>query len=149
MTTTAAPNRLTSFACEIKASSPSLREMELTIHLPCIHFNPAMMTSQLDESIMTGTVAISGSDPIRLRNLTISFLESSNPSSMLMSMTIAPSSTCLRAMDIASSYFFSLMSRRNLREPATLHRSPTLTNNVGFMTSSPLSSMFSSRGTRT
>ena len=46
--------------------------------------------------------------------------------SIFTSITKAPSSTCLRAILSASSYFFSLIKRRNLRDPATLHRSPTL-----------------------
>ena len=42
-------------------ASPSLSEMELTIPLPCRHFRPASMTSHLEESIMKGTLATSGS----------------------------------------------------------------------------------------
>ncbi len=101
--------------------------MELTIHFPCIHFRPASITSHFDESIITGTREISGSDASRLRKRVISCTPSSNPSSMFMSMTCAPSSTCLRAICRASSYFFSWIRRKNLREPATLHRSPIFT----------------------
>ena len=93
---------------------------------PCIHFNPATITSHLEESIITGTRAISGSDAIRLRKVVISISASSKPSSIFMSIICAPSSTCCRAILSASSYFFSLIKRRNLREPATLQRSPTL-----------------------
>ena len=100
--------------------------MEFTIDLPCKHFSPASITSHLEESIITGTRAISGSDITRFRKTVISSLASSSPSSILTSIINAPSSTCLRAMLNASSYFFSFIKRRNLREPATLQRSPTL-----------------------
>src|SRR3954469_22005941 len=46
------------------------------------------------------------------------------PSSMQMSRTLAPFSTCWRAMLTASSYFPSLISLANFGEPATLVRSP-------------------------
>ena len=55
---------------------------------------------------------------------------------MLMSRICAPSSTCLRAIASASSYFFSLINRRNLREPATLHLSPILMRFISGFTSS-------------
>ena len=84
------------------------------------------MTSHLEESIMTGTRAMSGSDMTRFKKVVISSRASSKPSSIFTSITKAPSSTCLRAILSASSYFFSLIKRRNLRDPATLHRSPTL-----------------------
>ncbi|MNF18352.1 hypothetical protein D3C80_2223800 [compost metagenome] len=51
------------------------------------------MISNLDESIITGTRAISGSAAMRFRNSTIAFCESIRPSSMLMSMICAPFST--------------------------------------------------------
>lgn len=110
--------------------SPSLRDIELTMHLPCTHLSPDVMTSHLEESIMSGIRAISGSDEMRLRKVVISFCASSSPSSILISMTGAPSSTCFLAISSASSYFFSFMSRRNLREPATLHRSPMLMKRI-------------------
>ena len=44
---------------EYGGNSPSLRDMELTMHLPCTHFRPAVMTSHLEESIIIGTRAIS------------------------------------------------------------------------------------------
>ena len=132
---TAAPYCLTVRACSTKAPSPSFSEIELTIHFPCTHFSPARITSHLEESIITGTRAISGSDATRLRKVVISSAASSNPSSMLTSITNAPSSTCLRAIDKASSYFFSFIKRRNLREPATLQRSPTLTKLISGVTS--------------
>jgi hypothetical protein len=48
------------------------------------------------------------------------------PSSMQMSRTLAPFSTCWRAMETASSYLPSLTSLANLGEPATLVRSPIM-----------------------
>ena len=75
-------------------SSPSFREIEFTIDLPCRHFNPASITSHLEESIITGTRAISGSDMMRFRKVVISVRASSRPSSILTSITKAPSSTC-------------------------------------------------------
>ena len=86
---------------------------------PCVHFNPARITSHFEESIMIGTRAISGSEATRLRKVVISSAASSSPSSMFTSIICAPSSTCLRAIDKASSYFFSFIRRRNLRDPAT------------------------------
>ena len=127
-----------------KRSSPSFSEMELTMHLPCTHFKAASTTFQSDESIISGTRAISGSEAMILRKVTISRRASISPSSILMSMTRAPSATWRRAMEMASSYFFSLISLRNFFEPATLQRSPTLTNptsGVSRSTSSPLSSI--------
>ena len=106
------------------------------MHLPCAHFSPLTMTFQSLESIITGTEAISGSAAIMFRNVTISCRAFSSPSSILMSMTRAPSATCLRAMAMAWSYCFSLMSRRNFLEPATLQRSPTLTKCTAGVTSS-------------
>ena len=135
ITTAAAPYCLIIRACSRNLSSPSFREIELTIDFPWRHFNPASITSHLEESIITGTRAISGSDMIRLRNVVISALASSNPSSILTSITKAPSSTCWRAIDNASSYFFSFIRRRNLREPATLQRSPTFTKFISGFTS--------------
>ncbi len=55
------------------------------------------MTFHLELSIITGTRAMSGSDAIMLRNVTIAFSLSSRPSSMLTSMIWAPLSTCWRA----------------------------------------------------
>ena len=48
-------------------SSPSFMEIELTTGLPCTHFRPASMIANLEESIITGTRAMSGSAAIRLR----------------------------------------------------------------------------------
>ena len=46
---------------------------------------------------MTGTRAMSGSEAIRFRNVSIAFSESSSPSSMLTSRIWAPFSTWERA----------------------------------------------------
>lgn len=93
ITTAAAPNFIISRACERNFSSPSFRLIELTTHLPCEHFKPAKTVSQFDESIISGTRAISGSEPMRLRNFDMHAGESSMPSSKLMSMRFAPFST--------------------------------------------------------
>ena len=45
--------------------------IELTIGLPLTHLSPASITSHLDESIMIGTRAMSGSAAISLRNVVI------------------------------------------------------------------------------
>ena len=101
ITTTAAPWRSAVRACARKAASPSFRLMELTIGRPCTHFRPASITDHLDESIITGTRAMSGSAPIKLRNRTMAACESSMPSSMFTSMICAPFATCWRATSTA------------------------------------------------
>ena len=134
----------------MKTSSPSFSEMLFTIPFPCRHFSPARITFQSDESIITGTEAMSGSAAIVFRKFTISERASKRASSIFTSMTRAPSATCLRAMAMASSYFFSWMSRRNFREPATLQRSPTFTKRTSGVTSSsssPLSHIVSDLAT--
>ncbi|EXI78389.1 MAG: hypothetical protein AW12_03038 [Candidatus Accumulibacter sp. BA-94] len=62
--------------------------------LPWMHFSPVSMTSHFDESIMIGTREMSGSLAISLRKRSIAARESSIASSMLMSITCAPFSTC-------------------------------------------------------
>jgi hypothetical protein len=61
------------------------------------------MTSHFDESIMIGTREMSGSLAISFRKRSIAAFESSIASSMLMSITCAPFSTCWRATASASS----------------------------------------------
>ncbi len=61
------------------------------------------MTVHFDESTMTGTRAMSGSDAIRFRNRVITASESISPSSMLTSRICAPLATCWRATSTASS----------------------------------------------
>ena len=100
--------------------------MEFTTALPWTHLSPASMTAKFELSIMMGTRTISGSAATWLRNTDMASTESSMPSSMLMSMMFAPPSTCSRAMATASSYSPSRISRANLRDPATLVRSPTM-----------------------
>jgi len=65
--------------------------------LPCRHFSPASITGHLDESIITGTREMSGSEATSDRNLVIAFSESSIASSMFTSISCAPFSTCWRA----------------------------------------------------
>ena len=55
---------------------------------------PASITDQRELSIITGTRAISGSVAMYSRNVVIASSESSMPSSMLTSMTLAPPRTC-------------------------------------------------------
>ena len=83
-------------------SSPSFMEIEFTIGLPWMHFSPASITSNFEESTITGTRAISGSAATRFRNSTIAFCESSRPSSMLTSITWAPAATWSRATSSAA-----------------------------------------------
>ena len=84
-------------------SSPSFMLMELTIALPCTHLRPASITAHFDESIITGTREMSGSEAMRLRKVVMAFSESSRPSSMFTSSTFAPLSTCSRATARAAS----------------------------------------------
>ncbi|MNY21655.1 hypothetical protein D3C86_1552170 [compost metagenome] len=84
-------------------ASPSFMEMELTTGLPCTHLRPASSTSHLEESIITGTRAMSGSPAMRFKKRTMAASASSIPSSMLMSMIWAPLSTCCLATSRASS----------------------------------------------
>lgn len=79
---------------------------------------------------MIGTRAMSGSDAIRFRKRTIAAFESSIASSMLMSITCAPFSTCWRATASASSNWPLRIMRANAFEPVTLVRSPTLMKSV-------------------
>ena len=127
MTTTAAPYDLTNRAFSRNSSSPSFKLMELTIPLPCMHCNPASITSHFDESIIIGTRLISGSDATRFINSRIRLFESSIPSSRLISIICAPLITCCRATCNASSSFPSLISFENFGEPVTFVLSPTLT----------------------
>ena len=86
--------------------------------------------------MISGTVTdasgriLSGSDAIRFRKRDIAATESSIASSMLMSMTCAPFSTCWRATCSASSYCSARISRAKAFEPVTLVRSPTFTKSV-------------------
>ena len=77
---------------------------------------------------MIGTRAMSGSLAIRLRKRTMAALLSSMASSMLMSITWAPFSTCWRATASASSNLPFRIMRAKALEPVTLVRSPMLTN---------------------
>ena len=55
------------------------------------------MMSNFDESIMNGTLVMSGSVAAMFRNFVIAAAPSSMPSSKLISMTVAPASTCCLA----------------------------------------------------
>ena len=136
ITTAAAPYCMTLRARSLKGVSPSFRLMELTMHLPCMQRRPLSITDHFEESIIKGTLEISGSDAIRLMKSLITFSESSIPSSTLISMTCAPFSTCWRAIERASSYCSSLISRANFLDPVTLVRSPMLMNPVVSLTKS-------------
>ena len=61
------------------------------------------MTSHLEESTITGTRLMSGSLATSLVNRSIAATPSIMPSSMLMSMTCAPFSTCCAATVRAAS----------------------------------------------
>ena len=126
ITTTAAPYRRISCARRRNSASPSFRLIELTIDLPCVHFSPASSTDHFELSIMTGTRLMSGSAAIRFRNRVIIASPSSSASSMFTSITLAPASTCSRAMATASSNFSSRIRRAKRREPVTFVRSPTI-----------------------
>ena len=91
------------------------------------------MMSHLEESIMIGTLAISGSPAIRFKKRTIAVFESNIPSSMLISIICAPFSTCCKATAMALSYSSSTIKRLNIAEPVTLVRSPTLTNRLSLL----------------
>ena len=88
------------------------------------------MMSHFELSIIIGTREISGSAAIKFRNFVIAYSPSSIPSSILISMICAPPSTCSLAILNASSYFSSLINRRNFLEPVTFVRSPMLTNTL-------------------
>jgi hypothetical protein len=105
-------------------------EIELTMPLPWMQRSPASMTSHFELSTMTGTRAMSGSLAMRFRKRTMAALLSSMASSMLMSMTCAPFSTCWRATARASSNWPFRIIRAKALEPVTLVRSPMLTNSV-------------------
>ena len=67
------------------------------IDLPCRALSPASTTSHLEESTITGTRTMSGSVATRRVKRCIAATPSIMPSSMLMSITCAPDSTCWRA----------------------------------------------------
>ena len=75
---------------------------------------------------MNGTFATSGSTLSMLRKRVIAATPSIIPSSMQMSMMLAPFSTCCSAIATASLYLSSLMSFANFGEPATFVRSPII-----------------------
>ena len=126
MTTTAAPYCMIVLALFLNSVSPSFNEMEFTMHLPCKLLSPSSMTSHLEESIITGTFEMSGSDARRRKKRPIISTPSMRPSSIQISMTLAPFSTCCLATLTASSSLSSFISFANLGEPATFVRSPII-----------------------
>ena len=86
--------------------------------------------SHFDESNMIGTFEMSGSDAINIKKRTIASLDSSMPSSILMSIICAPFSTCCFATSNAASKLPSIIKRLNAAEPVTFVRSPTFTNKL-------------------
>ena len=97
---------------------------------PCTHFKPASITDHLEESIMIGNLAISGSDAIKFKNFTMAASESSIPSSIFTSMICAPPSTCCLATANAASKSPAKINFANLGEPVTLVLSPMFTKLV-------------------
>ena len=148
MMTIAAPKEFIAFAFFTKASSPSFKLMEFTMHLPWAFLRPASMVSQCDESIISAAFATAGSLEMYLTKRSISLVLSSIASSMLMSITDAPSSICFAAICRASSYLPSEIRRANFLDPATFVLSPTLVKLLRFTSiataSSPLTVSISS-----
>jgi hypothetical protein len=100
--------------------------MEFTTPLPCTHLRPASITDHLELSTMIGTRAISGSAAIRFKNVVMARSESSMPSSMLTSITLAPLRTCSSATSTAAAKSPAFTRPANLADPVTLVRSPTM-----------------------
>ena len=75
---------------------------------------------------MKGTFATSGSLASSCRKRVIAATPSIIPSSMQMSITFAPFSTCCRATLTASSNLPAFTSFANTGDPATLVRSPIM-----------------------
>src|SRR5207253_2897675 len=82
----------------------------------------------VDESIIRGTRAMSGSAAMRFRKRVIAAFESSIASSMLTSINCAPFCTCERATSTAPTKSPARISLEKTLEPVTFVRSPTLTN---------------------
>ena len=100
--------------------------MEFTIPFPCIHLSPSSITLNLELSIIMGTLEISGSEPTKFKNLFMQASPSKRASSKLMSIILAPFSTCCLATLRAVSKSSSFISLANLGDPVTLVRSPTM-----------------------
>ena len=134
ITTAAAPYRRSVKAFSRKSDSPSFKLIELTTGLPCTHFSPASMTDHFELSIITGTLAMSGSVAMRLRNRVIACSESSSASSMLTSIRFAPPRTWSSATSAAVVKSSDLINRANRAEPVMLVRSPTIRKLLSFRT---------------
>ena len=85
------------------------------------------MTDHFELSIIIGTREIAGSDAMRFKKWVMQASESKSPSSKLMSIILAPFSTCCKATARAPSQLDSRIIFLNRGEPVTLVRSPTVT----------------------
>ena len=70
----------------MNSSSPSLRDIEFAMPFPWIFCNPFSITLHLEESIIMGTLEISGSEATSLRNFSITSSELIKPSSIFTSI---------------------------------------------------------------
>ena len=99
--------------------------------LPCRHFRPASITDHFEESIMTGTRAMSGSAAIRFRKRTIA---ASRVEHALVHVDVDDLRAALdllaRDVERAGVVARPRSGWRNFAEPVTLVRSPTLTNRL-------------------
>mmetsp|Transcript_48871 Transcript_48871/g.135852 ORF Transcript_48871/g.135852 Transcript_48871/m.135852 type:complete len:205 (+) Transcript_48871:1503-2117(+) len=125
MMTTAAPKRWQSLACRKNSSSPTFKEMEFTMHLPCTHFRPSSITGHFEESIMKGSLATFGSVTHMRMNLPMANFPSMRSESKLKSRMSAFFSHWARHTSMASSHLYASTSFLNFAEPMRLHRSPT------------------------
>ena len=102
--------------------------MELTTLLPCTTLRPASMISHLELSIITGTRAISGSAPIRFKNLTMAAFPSIIPSSILTSIILGPPLLLVpRLLRPLTHNLLPQSTSKIFWNPFTLVRSPILT----------------------
>merc|ERR1719379_3007028 len=124
MITTAAPYLWHSLACRKNSSSPTFREIEFTMHLPCTVFRPSSTTAHFEESIMKGNLATAGSVTQRRMNLPIADWPSMRSESKLKSKMSAAFEHCATHTSIASSHLLLSTSFLNFAEPMRLHRSP-------------------------
>ena len=146
MTTMAAPSEWISFACERKTTSPSFREIEFTMHLPCALLRPERIVSQSEESIIRAAFATEGSFCMWRTNFSISTFESRRASSMLMSIIEAPFSIWSAATWRAWSYSPEAMRRANFLDPATFVLSPILQKLPSLRSTFTLSSPLTLKG---
>ena len=91
---------------------------------------PASSAEKREESTMIGIRATSGSVARRLRKVVIASSASSRSASMFTSRRFAPPRTCSTATVDRLAKSPASISRRNLAEPVTFVRSPTITKPV-------------------